>query len=465
MTELNRIKQSMLKPVKNQVWVDIVETYKLKEQDEANSAIIMQQAIDEVSALGIWLIIPAGEYYLNASLIAKSGTKILAHKDAKFYRYHTACMVLNGVAPTATGNSDIWIEGGQWDCRGHEINDDGSAFAMGYAKNITIRNLKIFNVNYSHGMELCALDTVDVEFCEGYGFIDPSGTRTMAEFIQIERGTSTGFPYFGPGDGTICKDVRIKRAKVGPSDVAESWFCGAGSHDSIVNTGADGVYIEDCDFSLARKTGIQIKAMKNVVVERTKAYGEKGIEIGHDQSTYTNVTIRKCDIKGTVVSGISLDGVTGLYIEQSKIDGYTNAIFGQRSKHVDADHRCELYSQTSDAVTIVTNSSHINFNRCIVKKAGRHAFNIYDGAQHYRIRDCVLEDVTTNAFNLAGANTKHIQITGNTVTDTTLTNIINSSAGADNVVFKDNVYPASIAVPINSAAVNSDVQAANNRTF
>lgn len=449
---------------KNQ-FVDVVEDYKVPKAIVSNAAALLQSIIDTCAPLGIWVIVPKGDYYLESSLVAKTGTKMLLHKDAKMMRYHNDCMVLNGKSGDTVGQSDIWIEGGQWDCRGHLIADDGSAFAMGYASRITLRNLKIFNVNFSHGMEICAIDTADIEYCEGYGFIDTGGTRTMAEFIQIERGTTAGFPYFGTGDGTICKNIYIKRAKIGASSVAPSFNVGAGSHDNIVNTGADGVYIVDCDFTLAVETGMQLRGLKNTVVERVKAYGKKGVEIGHDNATETNVIIKDSDIKGTVTSGITLDGVTKLVIEHTKIDGYTNGIYGLRSKDIDIDKKCDISGQTSDAITIVTFSSDININRVIIRKAGRHAFNIYDNTQHYRVRDCMILDVTTHVFVLAGSNTKHVQLTGNTVTDNTLTNIINASAGADNVVFKDNVYPAGIAVPINSAAVNSDVVAGNNRTF
>ncbi|AGY47935.1 pre-neck appendage protein [Bacillus phage poppyseed] len=444
---------------------DVVVDYKVEKGVLKNAASLIQKAIDECTPVGLWVVIPKGDYYLEKSLIAKSGLKMIIHKDAKLLRYHNDCMVLNGVPGDMVGQSDIWIDGGQWDCRGHLIADDGSAFAMGYAKNITLRNLKIYNVNFSHGMEICAIDTADIEFCEGYGFIDTGGTRTTAEFIQIERGTPTGFPYFGPGDGTPCKNIYVKRAKIGPSANAPSFNVGVGSHDNIINTGAIGVHIIDCDFSLAVKTGMQLRGLRNTVVERVIAYGEKGVEIGHDNATETNVLIRDSDIKGTLTSGITLDGVTKLVIEHTKIDGYTNGIYGLRSKDIDIDKKCDISGQTSDAVAIITNSSNVSVARCIIRKAGRHAFNIYDNASHYRIKENTVIDVATNVFNLAGSNTKQMHIRENTVLDTTLTNIVNASAGVDKLFFKDNVYPASIATPIVSSATNSTVLAADNITF
>jgi hypothetical protein len=455
---------SITRKQKNQ-FVDVTEDYKVPKAIVSNAAALLQSIIDTCAPLGIWVVVPKGDYYLEASLVAKTGLKMILHKDAKMMRYHNDCMVLNGKTGDTVGQSDIWIEGGQWDCRGHLIANDGSAFAMGYASRITLRNLKIYNVNFSHGMEICAIDTADIEYCEGYGFIDTGGTRTMAEFIQIERGTTSGFPYFGPGDGTPCKSIYISRAKIGPSANAPSFNVGAGSHDNIVNLGAIGVHIRDCDFSLAVETGLQLRGLRDTVVERVKAYGKKGVEIGHDNATDTNVIIKDSDIKGTVTSGITLDGVTKLVIEHTKIDGYTNGIYGLRSKDIDIDKKCDISGQTSDAVAIVTFSSDVNINRCIIRKAGRHAFNIYDNAQHFRLRDNVVLDVATHVFALAGSNTKHVQITGNTILDNTFTNALNATAGADNVVFKDNVYPAAIAVPISSSATNSDAVTTNNRTF
>jgi len=445
--------------------VDVVEDYGVVLGTLGNTAAKIQQAIDECAPLGIWVLLPKGDYHLEKSIIAKAGLKMLVHKDANLLRYHNDCMVLNGLSTDLVGQSNIWIEGGNWNCRGNLINDDGSAFAMGYASNITLKNLKIYNVNFSHGMEICAIDGADIEFCEGYGFIDAGGTRTTAEFIQIERGTKTGFPYFGSGDNSQSKNIRVKRCKVGASDVAPSFNVGLGSHDTPTVTALVGLHVADCDFTSAVEVGMTIKGYTNVVIERVKAKAKKGMEIYHDNATVTNVVVRDCDITGTAGYGIGMDGVQKVVIEATKVDGSTNGIYGTRVKDADICSKTDISGQTSDAVAIITTSFNINVNRVIIRKAGRHGFNFYDNSQHYRVRDCEILDVATNVFNLAGATTKLIFITGNLITDTTLTNVVNATAGVDKLFFKDNVYSSTIATPISSAATNSNVLASDNQTF
>ncbi|AMB18666.1 tail spike protein [Bacillus phage Eldridge] len=445
--------------------VDVVEEYGVVPGVLGNAANQIQIAINACAANGTWVIIPKGDYYLEKSIIVKTGLKMLVHKDARMLRYHNDCMVLNGVSGQSAGQSNIWIEGGIWDCRGNVIADDGSAFAMGYASNITLRNLKIYNVNYSHGMEICAIDTADIEFCEGYGFIDAGGTRTTAEFIQIERGTTAGFPYFGPGNNTISKNIRVKRCKVGPSDVAPSFNVGLGSHDTQTAYGGDNIHVADCDFSQAVEMGIDLKGYTNVVIERTKMKGKQGLGIYFDGTTVANIMVRDCDITGTAGSGIRMDATKKIVIENTKVVGSTNAIYGTAVADVDICNKTDLTGQSSDALTFLTNSVNISVTRSIIRQAGRHGVNIYDNTSHVRLRDNEIIDVTTNVFNFAGSNTKLVFITGNLVLDTTLTNVVSATAGVDKLVFKENVYASAITTPINSAATNSTITAADNYTF
>lgn len=437
-------------------FLDVVVDYKVQKAKLGNASAIFQQAIDESSSLGVWLVVPEGSYHMEKELIAKTGLKMILHKDAKIIRYHDNCMMLNGVIGDSSGASDIIIDGGQWDLQGDEILFDGSAFAMGYAKNITLRNLKIYDVYFSHGMELCALDGISVEFCEGYGFKDDTGTRTTAEFIQIESGSSAGFPYFGSTYGTISKNIFVNRCKTGPSASLPAWNVGLGSHATQSIYGGDSIYITGCDFSTV-ETGITLTGYTNVVLEKTKINSKKGVKIAFDNVTQTNVVLRDVNILATLYMGVHMDKVKGITFDHCTIDGYTNALYGSNTSDVLVNNNCDLSGQTSDTVAIITYANNVKVKDTIIRKAGRHAFNIYDNATNFRIRDCEIIDVTTNVFNLAGSNTKGIIIEGNNIKDTTLTNVLAATAGVDRLFFNKNFYPASIATPISSSATNSDV--------
>lgn len=437
-------------------FLDVVIDYKVQKSKLGNASAIFQKAIDETSLLGVWLVVPAGSYYMEKELIAKTGLKMILHKDAKIVRYHDNCMMLNGVMGDSFGASDIIIDGGQWDLQGDEILLDGSGFAMGYAKNITLRNLKIYDVYFSHGMELCALDGVTVEFCEGYGFKDDTGTRTTAEFIQIESGSSAGFPYFGSAYGTTSKNIFVHRCKTGSSASLPAWNVGLGSHANQSIYGGDFIYISGCDF-VTVETGITLQGYTNVVVEKTKINSKKGMKIAFDNVTKSNIVLRDMNILATLYMGVHMDKAKGITFDHCTIDGYTNALYGSNTSDVLINNNCDLSGQTSDTVAIITYANNVKVKDTTIRKAGRHAFNIYDNATNFRIRDCEIIDVTTSVFNLAGSNTKGIIIEGNNILDTSLTNVLAATAGVDKLFFNKNFYPASITTPISSSATNSDV--------
>ncbi|AKU43359.1 tailspike protein [Bacillus phage Silence] len=440
---------------KNQ-FADIVEDYKVKKDTLSNASSIFQTAINETAALGIWLVVPAGSYHMEKELIAKSGLKMILHKDAKMIRYHDNCMMLNGVTGDSAGGNDIIIDGGQWDLQGDTILFDGSAFAFGYAKNIIIRNLKVYDVYFSHGMEICAIDGARVEYCEGYGFKDDTGTRTTAEFIQIEAGTSAGFPYFGPGNGNISKNIDVTGCKTGPSGSLPAWNVGLGSHATQTVYGGDVIRVSKCDFTTV-ETGMQITGYTNVTLDKIKINSKKGVKISFDNATKTNVVLRDMVIKATSLMGVHMDGVKGITFEHCDIDGYTNAIYGTNTTDVNINSNCDLSGQTSDTIAIITYAKNVKVRDSIIRKAGRHAFNIYDNSSNFRIRDCEIIDVTNVVFNLAGSNTKNIIIEGNNISDASLTNVLAATAGVDRLYFNKNFYPSTISTPINSVATNSDV--------
>jgi hypothetical protein len=304
-------------------------------------------------------------------------------------------------------------------------------------------------------MEICAIDGATIEFCEGYGFKDDTGTRTTAEFIQIEPGTSAGFPYFGPGDGTLSKNIFVDRCKTGASASLPAWNVGLGSHATQTIYGGDFIYITGCDF-VTVENGLSITGHTNVVVEKTKINSKKGAKIAFDNATKTNVVFRDVNIKATSLMGVHMDGVKGVTFDHCTIDGYTNAIYGVNTTDVLVNNNCDLSGQTSDTVAIITYAKNVRVKDSIIRKAGRHAFNIYDNASNFRIRDCEIIDVANIVFNLAGSNTKNIIIEGNNVTDTSLTNVLAATAGVDKLFFNKNFYPASITTPISSSATNSD---------
>jgi hypothetical protein len=431
----------------------------------------IQTAIDQNSVNHIWTIIPEGNYKITSPLILKTGTRLLLHKNARLARYHNDSMFQNGVTGDMSGHSDITVIGGKIDLRGHILNTsnsmDGSGFALGYAKDIWIRDVEIYNVFYSHGMELCALDNVFVERCGFYGFIvDSANTRNTVEAIQIERGTSLGFPYFGTGDNTISKNIRIHHCIFGASDNAPSFPTAIGTHQADTILTADNIEIIGCVTKEPLTYRVtQLRGYKNVTFERNTMTAPTGVTIYDDGASVSKVRLRNNKITSTTIEAVHVEGVDGFSSDGNTFDGYTNALYLKGVKNIKLGESDDYYSQTSDTVVIFGSSAYMVANGMTIRKSGRHAFNIYDGSNHIKVLNTMILDVadTGNAFNLQGANTKVIQIRGNHITDSVLNNVLSSTSGADRVFFNDNFYAASITTPINSAATNSDT--IGNHTF
>lgn len=432
----------------------------------ANDATIFQTAIDTNAPNGTWIIVPKGNYKLTSPLILKDGTKILMHKDARLVRYHADNIFQNGTTGDTKGQDNITVLGGKLDLRGHLNKTDGSGFAFGYAKNIWVRDVEIYNVYYSHGMEICAIDTAFIERVGSYGYIiDDAGVRDYVEAIQIERGTSSSFPYFGPGDNTICKNIRVHYCKFGASPEAPSWPVAIGSHQTQDVVSADNVEIIGCT-SVDNLTNACIiaKGYKNLTIERCTMKGGRGILLYDNQSIRATVALRGNKITSTVGESLRIEFLDGVTLDGGNVlIGQTNSIY-IKGANVKISSANDLESATNDALVIWGQSSNVVVDGVTIRNAGRHAFNIYDGSKVIKILNSIIIQATSSVFNLAGANTKNIKIRGNHLENAgTLTNVLISTGGVDRLFFNDNTYPASIAVPINSAATNSDTT--GNQTF
>jgi len=452
------VKQQMEDMQKNAVsnWRDVVTYYKVPQGIVNNAAALIQQAINECAPLDVWVVVPEGNYFLEKSLITKKGLKMIINKNATFYRYHTNVMVMNGESGNLVGQDDIWIDGGTWDVRGHLIDHDGSGFAFGYAKNITLRNAEILNVNFSHGVELAAIEGANIEYVKCYGFIDNTGTRGYAESIQIESGTKSGFPYFGSGANQLSKHIRIKGCTAGASDVAGAWNVGIGTHTDATITVADDISIIDCNYTEVLDTGIIANGYKTIYIERTPIESRNGIKIAHDGITETNFTLRDSNVRAIDGPALYLYGVTKGLVEHNVLDGYTNAIYGKNTKGVDIINKNDLSGQTGDAYSFSDGSSDITAQGNIIRKAGRHGFNAYQNVSHLRFYDNEILDVTVNAFNFQGENAVGIVGRGNKIKDTSLNAVLLASSAVSALIFKDNFYPSAITNPLQSTAVNSD---------
>jgi hypothetical protein len=136
--------------------------------------------------------------------------------------------------------------------------------------------------------------------------------------------------------------------------------------------------------------------------------------------------------------------------------GQTNGVYikGSNDK-INASN--DISSETSDAFVIWGQSAFVICDGATIRKAGRYAFNIYDSSKSIKIiNNNILSMVGSIVFNVDTAATKNITIKDNYLDSATnVTNVLKSTAVVDRLYFTGNIYPASIATPINSLATNS----------
>jgi hypothetical protein len=219
---------------------DIVRDYGAV-SNEADSRSKIQNALNAArDAGGGTVYIPSGLWNLGAGLRIYSNTTLLMSKFAYMRKeYSGASMLWNGDTSASysgySGQSNIKIIGGDWDCRGTAYpSTPSNIFSFGHGDNIVIEQGTFRNVGGFHAIEINSSRTVRIKDCKFIGFIDTGG-RSYSEAVQIDGAfRSTVFGEFGSYDKTTCKDVTVEGCYFGPSGFAgtAAWPTGVGSHSA-----------------------------------------------------------------------------------------------------------------------------------------------------------------------------------------------------------------------------------------
>jgi parallel beta-helix repeat protein len=209
--------------------------------NEADSRSKIQNALNAArDAGGGTVYIPSGLWNLGAGLRIYSNTTLLMSKFAYMRKeYSGASMLWNGDTSASysgySGQSNIKIIGGDWDCRGTAYpSTPSNIFSFGHGDNIVIEQGTFRNVGGFHAIEINSSRTVRIKDCKFIGFIDTGG-RSYSEAVQIDGAfRSTVFGEFGSYDKTTCKDVTVEGCYFGPSGFAgtAAWPTGVGSHSA-----------------------------------------------------------------------------------------------------------------------------------------------------------------------------------------------------------------------------------------
>ena len=221
----------------------------------------IQEAIDKASnsAGSNTVYFPAGTYRVEDVIALKSNINVILDDQAVILNginkanYPSIIFMTGSYTGEKTkarwkGISNVTFSGGTIDING-TLSEDGTkcgnlnligssgAFALGYSKNITIENVNFLNSYKGHVMQICACDTVVVDNCNFLGQAIPStlsdSDTTRLETIQIEPGTTKGFPYALNDDGIAATNVTIQNCYFGKSEDCGEPIVAIGTHNQV----------------------------------------------------------------------------------------------------------------------------------------------------------------------------------------------------------------------------------------
>lgn len=242
---------------------DVIDISKYGHDSEA-----IQKGLNKAKTEGkVEILIPAGNYEINETLLIYENTKIVMEEDTVLVRKHPGSFMSNGKAGDQftgyKGNGNIIIEGGTLDGNVHDAEYGAYGYggiAFAHAEKIEIRNLTIKDIVFSHAIEMNSSRNVLIENCQFLGYLDPTTdeSRSKSEAIQLDFSSKNGFPHFGDWDGTPSRTVVIKNNYFGDSDTKgmATWPVGVGSHSGNNQEWNENITITGNTFKGMTYTGI-----------------------------------------------------------------------------------------------------------------------------------------------------------------------------------------------------------------
>ncbi|MFC4075868.1 right-handed parallel beta-helix repeat-containing protein [Salinithrix halophila] len=277
---------------------------------KSDDAPAIQRALDAArDAGGGTVAVPGGTYAVYQTLRIYSLTTMVLEKNALIRRAApTNAMIINGTNGKGgyDGSENIEINGGTWDARMNLNEVKCTVIAIGHARDIKIRDVRVLDVRDWHGIELNGVDHAEVSGCYFHGF---TLTRRWSEAIQLDLMLSpAAFPWFGPYDYTHCRNILIQGCTF-----TGGWYRGVGSHAK-----ADGVYhayirIANNHFDSLTGEGVEAYRYRHVSIDgNTFNRVETGIRLlDCAYCTITGNNMRYPAKDGIVLIGSAYNAITG----------------------------------------------------------------------------------------------------------------------------------------------------------
>lgn len=365
--------------------VDFVKKYKVDLSAAADVTPMLQKAIDDLPQGGV-LYLQDGVYPLAGILSLKEDMTLRLSENAILQNQSSEknpTMVLNHPFKhnETKGNGNIIIEGGIWDMNG-QLDETGTpknlpqlesvnALGIGYASNITIRNVTFRDCYNGHVIQVAGCDQVLIEKCRFEGqWFRGSGNKTR-ELIQIEPGTVKGYPYVLVQNKAPSTNVTVRECYFGGSEGTSQYMIGLGTHSQQAGVKCSDILVEDCVFENAAYAAIHFMAYDRMTIRNNT------FTITADSEQMDRYGIL-ADTYGSFIDPAGADSTNDLTIE------------GNHFK-----------VSAPDLTTILITTSNRSPKRIKGVKIAENVFESSEGGtgiELYLVEDCVIENNTLTGF-------------------------------------------------------------------
>ncbi|PJZ00505.1 hypothetical protein CPT06_11850 [Bacillus vallismortis] len=303
------------------------------------------------------------------------------------------------------------IEGGTWKANG-DIYKSGQAIIFAHARNVTARDLTIYDVCGGHAVEVNGIDGGLIEKVNAFGF---EGQYYRGAFqIDLDKdGSPPTLGWYGSFDGTPCKNITIKNCKVGKSDKMGDWGRAVESHSSFFGVSHENIRIEKNKFHGTLDAAIRAYAWNNVYIgHNTITNCGAGIIVNPPLVNKQEDTV-KIDGQQTGRS----QNQSGIVIEKNTIDvtTLTNGLLGGIA----------VWGQGKGGTLL-----NVTVNKNTIKNTAKNANAVYiKEAESIIIDKNQIENAGYNGISASGA--RRSKITKNIINGAEITGIYVTASESD----------------------------------
>jgi hypothetical protein len=247
----------------------------------ADDSTAINAALSYANAIGgATVLVPPGNYKLNAILRIGSNTTLKSNNGVSYLKNHPNTFLNNGLGyttssniPAYSGHKNIVIDGGVWEGFAFEIFDGYTGFALGYGTNIVLKNIILKDsIGTGHAVDMAACDGVLFENCRFLGYSPGAGTNTsIQDCIQLDHNVEGSFPYFGVPAFKQNLNITVRGCYFGPNpdntDVRfRAFSIGVGQHGSVYDQWPENILVENNTFEGCIYAGVRVWKWRNAKI-------------------------------------------------------------------------------------------------------------------------------------------------------------------------------------------------------